>query len=99
MDDYVFVIDEGGVEFIHDDELNDVRESLGAPYRISRAGNVNFDNARKGFAVNIPGVGDLGTVYDRRGDAIRAEVSYLSEQMCRGIKISDVHKKGGNKDE
>ncbi len=91
MADYVFVIDEDGVEFIHDDDLNVMRECLGAPFIITRAGHVNYDNSRGGFAVVVPGVGDLGEVYGRRRDAINAEVLYLTERMLQGDRISEVH--------
>lgn len=92
-DEYVFVIDSSGVEFIHDDNLNQFRKELSAPFVISRAGNVNYDNHRRGFRVHIPGVGFLAWAYDRRADAIQAEVAYLHEQMREGRKISQIHRK------
>lgn len=88
----VLLIDsDGSVEFLHDDSLIPLRDSLGS-FTVSRASYVNFDNDRGGFAVFIPGHGDMGRVFSRRSDAIEAEKVFLSEVMQNGVSIDDLTK-------
>ena len=80
----------GEMQFLYDDGLQDVCDALGR-YEIHRAGHVNYDNERNGFGVFIPGFGDLGGVYSKRGQAIQAEIHFLQTAMEEGVSITQVH--------
>jgi len=79
MDSAVFVIEPGGlVRGLYTDEVD--WPALG-PLRITRASTVEFNETRQGWVVTILETGTHFGPFPRRGAAIEAEVTTLTERL------------------
>ena len=79
MDSAVFLIAPGGlVRGLYTDEVD--WSALG-PLRVTRASTVEFDETRQGWVVTILQTGDRFGPFRRRGVAIGAEVTTLTERL------------------
>ena len=85
MDSTVFLIEPGGrVRGLYTDEVD--WPALG-PLRVTRASTVEFDETRQGWVVTILETGERFGPFPRRGEAIEAEVSALTERFSdRSLK-------------
>jgi len=85
MDSAVFLIEPGGlVRGLYTDEFD--WQTLGS-LRVLRAGAVEFDETMQGWVVTILETGERFGPFPRRGEAIEAEVSSLTERFSdRSLK-------------